>query len=438
MHARITLLQGYTGTRRCPPRERVGAPMRSAAPTWMFTVGVGVGLGALLATRRLFLRYRRAKALARCISLDDFQSAAREHLDLPLYEYLASGTADEQTLFENVAAWKRYFLRPRMMRNVSCVSTATTLFGQKMEMPIFISPAGVHRLCDPEGECASARAADAVGSLFGLSQHATCSIEEVAAAAPGARRWFQAYILQDRSLTLKLVRRAEVAGYSGLFLTVDSVVFGAREADVRNGFGGLPAHLRLANYDTDDGWKNEAEGGAWDQKTETLLAKAVTWEDVAWLKQAAPNLPLVVKGILTAEDATCALDAGADGVCVSNHGGRQLDGALASIDALEEVVRAVRAHSRGASACVLLDSGVRRGTDVLKALALGATAVGIGKPCFFALAIGGRAGVERALGILKTELEAAMALCGCASVADISRTLVEHRPHHAEYTRRPL
>ena len=328
----------------------------------------------------------------RCLSLNDFQDLARERLEKPLYEYLASGTDDEQTLHENTEAFKRYFLRPRMLRDVTGLDTSITLFGSRLDLPVFISPAGVHRLCDrADGECASARAAASSGTLFGLSQHATCSIEEVAAAAPNANRWFQAYILRDRDLTLQLVRRAEAAGYRGLFLTIDSVVLGSREADARNGFDALPSPLRLANYDSDHSW-NDRTHAAWDQNTEALFEKNVTWEDVRWLKSAAPRLPLVLKGVMTAEDAKLAVEYGADGVMVSTHGGRQLDGALAPIDVLAEVVAAVRSHPRGARMPVLLDSGVRRGTDVVKALALGATAVGIGKPVFFSLALGGQSG----------------------------------------------
>jgi isopentenyl diphosphate isomerase/L-lactate dehydrogenase-like FMN-dependent dehydrogenase len=266
--------------------------------------------------------------------------------------------------------------------------------------------------------------------MFGLSQHATRSIEEVARAAPNANRWYQAYILKDRSVTLRLVQRAVNAGYQGIFLTVDSVRFGYREADARNGFNALPPPHRLVNYDegasksTLDQAYNSKSQKAWDQNTEQMFEQNVTWDDVRWLKQeGCPNLPLVIKGIMTGEDAELAIEAGADGVMVSNHGGRQLDGALSSIDVLPEIVEAVAGRIP-----VLLDGGIRRGTDVLKALALGASAVGIGKPIFFALAVGGQKGVSDLLQMLKTELEAAMALCGVESVGDISQKLVSRHP----------
>jgi len=362
-------------------------------------------------------------------NLDDFQRIAKLKISKALYEYLASGTDDEQTLSENRSAFKMWYLRPRMMRPVANLSTRTMLFGQSLSMPVFVSPAGVHALCDGDGECATAKACADEGVMFGLSQHATRSIEQVASAAPNANRWYQAYILKDRSMTLRLVKRAVKSGYKGIFLTVDSVRFGYREADARNGFNALPPPHRLVNYD--DGVMSELAQAynsktqkAWDQNTEQLFEQNVSWDDVRWLKQkGCPDLPLVIKGIMTAEDADLAIQAGADGVMVSNHGGRQLDGALASIDALPEVVKAVAGRVP-----VLLDGGIRRGTDVLKALALGATAVGIGKPIFFALAVGGRQAVSQLLQMLKTEIEAAMALCGVEKVDDISTKLVSRHP----------
>lgn len=378
---------------------------------------------------------------------NDYQLAARTILSKPLYEYLASGTDDEQTISENEAAFKSWYLRPRVMRPVGSVSTTTTLFGQRLSMPVFISPAGVHALCDEEGECASARACGRVGTFFGLSQHATRSIEQVAKATQGnTNLWYQSYILNDRDMTLRLVRRAANAGYQGVFLTVDSVRFGYREADARNGWNALPPPHRLVNYDEEVAskspgsrkkWlapeasvvdKSKIYGGeedAWDQNTEQLFEQNPTWDDVRWLKrEACRDLPLIVKGIMTAEDAIEAVKAGADGVMISNHGGRGLDGALATIDVLPEVVEAV-----GGKVPILLDSGIRRGTDVLKALALGATAVGIGKPVFFALAVGGEDAVVNLLEMIKRETEAAMAICGCETVADVGKNLVTRHPN---------
>eukprot|EP00904_Undaria_pinnatifida_P004168 jgi/Undpi1/13752/HiC_scaffold_9.g03405.m1 len=233
---------------------------------------------------------------------------------------------------------------------------------------------------------------------MGLSQHSTVSLEDVAAAAPECPRWFQLYILKNRALTVDILRRAEAAGFSAICLTVDSVRFGSREADWRNNFNGLPPGMTLANYPTEVGKKNNM----------------ATWADITWLKRVTA-LPILVKGILGPRDAIQAVEAGAHGIIVSNHGGRALDGSLSSIESLGPIVKAVRSLPQGANVPILLDSGVRRGTDVLKAIALGATAVLLGRPVFFSLACGGQEGVQRMLEIIKDELEAAMALCGCQS-----------------------
>mmetsp|Transcript_12145 Transcript_12145/g.35525 ORF Transcript_12145/g.35525 Transcript_12145/m.35525 type:complete len:463 (-) Transcript_12145:220-1608(-) len=389
-------------------------------------------------------------------NVHDYQRLARSRLPKPLYEYLASGTDDEQTLSQNVDAFKQYFLRPRVMRPVSSVSTRIELFGRTLHSPVFVSPAGVHALCDPiDGECSAARACARVGTLFGLSQHSTRTIEEVAdavsdtshTAADAPNLWYQSYILKDRALTLRLIRRAVNRGYRGVFLTVDSARFGYREADARNGWDALPEPHRLVNYDepenpsssSSSSAENDGNGGAmdqtynardhasWDQNSERMFDTDATWDDVAWLKrEGCPNLPLVIKGIMTGEDALLALDAGADGIMVSNHGGRGLDGALSSIDVLPDVVRAVR--GAGSRAPILLDGGIRRGSDVVKALALGASAVGVGKPVFFSLAVGGEDAVANMLNMLRRETEACMAICGAASVRDITERLVTRHP----------
>mmetsp|Transcript_38477 Transcript_38477/g.56171 ORF Transcript_38477/g.56171 Transcript_38477/m.56171 type:complete len:412 (+) Transcript_38477:117-1352(+) len=373
-------------------------------------------------------------------SLDDIQREAKLVLDKPLYEYLASGTDNEQTLRENRTSFQSWYLRPRMMRRVSNLSTQTRIFDScKLSMPVFVTPAGVHNLVHKDGECATARACGRAGTIFCLSQHSTRSIEEVARAAPDTIKFYQAYILRDRSITLDLIQRAVGAGYKGIILTVDSVVFGFREADARNGFNALPPPHRLVNYDR---YENKVvnkydskEKEAWDQNTEEMFDKNTSWEDLLWLKQkACMGLPLIVKGIMTAEDATLAVEHGADAIMVSNHGGRQLDGALPSIDALPEIVKAV--HGR---IPVLIDGGFRRGTDVLKAVGLGATAVGLGKPVFFSLAVGGEDGVVRMLQIVKKEIEAAMALCGCETMKDVVRIsgegcgLVTRHPFHRSF-----
>ncbi|OEU19620.1 hypothetical protein FRACYDRAFT_181873 [Fragilariopsis cylindrus CCMP1102] len=398
-----------------------------------------------------------------CFNVDDFQILAKKRLTPDLYDYLASGSDDEQTLLENSRAFKRWYLRPRVLRPVGNVNTRTVLrFGGNVAMPIFVSPAGVHALCDDEGECATVRACANASILFGLSQHSTRSIEEVAEASSSSSsrssstsslNFYQAYILKDRTRTLLLLRRALRAGYKGIFLTVDSVRFGYRECDARNGFNALPPPHRLVNYDYDydndseyspttatidesdgsctgvtlDRTYNSQEKQSWDQNSEQMFEQNVSWEDVAWikeeLKEQGKEIPLVVKGIMTAEDAVLAVQAGADVIMVSNHGGRQLDGCMATIDVLPEIVRAVNSIVP-----IWLDGGIRRGTDVLKALALGASAVGIGKPVFFSLGVGGEGAVSYMLRLLQTELEAAMAICGIERIEDIKPTHVTRHP----------
>ena len=381
-------------------------------------------------------------ALSRIISVDDFQAEARRTLDKGLYEYLASGTDDEVTLSENRASFSRISLSPRFLRNVNSIDTSLTLRGMarhRFTMPIFISPAGVHRLCDPEGEGSTARACQKMGVAIGISQHATSTIEEVATVAPDSCKWYQAYITKDRRITADLVRRAIENGYSAIVLTVDSPVFGAREADARNHFNGLPDGLSLVNYHKYTGKTagsvaahfDDRKEAAWDQNTEKMFDRNLGWGDVTWLKGLCGDLPLYVKGILRADDAIESLKAGADGIIVSNHGGRQLDGCLGAVDALPSIAAAVEAHRStvvddkphlGRIYPVFLDGGVRRGTDVIKAIALGADAVLLGKPMFFALAVGGETGVRRLLEILEGELRSAMALCGCASLDEIRST----------------
>lgn len=362
-------------------------------------------------------------------SVDDFQVEARRRLPKDLYEYLASGTDDEQTLAENRSSFKLWYLRPRVLRPLppplSTPCCATQLLGMDLQVPFFVSPAGVMAVPDPtgQGECGVARACEKIQTLFCLSQHSTRSVEQVADASPKALKWYQCYLLKDRDLTRDLLLRAVRAGYRAVVLTVDSPVFGHREADARNGFNALPPPHRLANYPASASATYHAKvHAAWDQNSEKMFDPAPSWADVRWVKDCT-GLPVIVKGIHTAEDAILALEAGADAMYVSNHGGRQLDGALAAIDILPEVVQAVQGRVP-----VLVDGGFRRGTDVVKALALGASAVGIGKPVFFALALGGEEEVLGMFRILRTEIEAAMRLCGCATIADIGPSLVTRHP----------
>ena len=337
--------------------------------------------------------------MAAPINVWDYERLAEEKLDANAHAYFAGGAGDEVTLRDNVAAFERRKLRPRILVDVQTVSTATSVLGTEIALPIVIAPLALQRMAHPDGELATARAAAAAGTIMCLSSAATCAPAEVAAAAPGTARWFQVYVFKPRDTTTALVEEAVASGYDALVLTVDVPYLGRRERDIRVEFK-IPEHLTP---------QADLYSGGFDA--------SVSWRDLEWL--AGYGLPLVVKGILTAEDAKLACEHGAAGIVVSNHGGRQLDGVPASLDALEEVVDAVEGRAE-----VLLDGGVRRGTDVLKALALGARAVLIGRAMVWGLAAAGEEGVVDVLRLLRYEVELGLALLGCASPADVSRAHV--------------
>lgn len=336
-------------------------------------------------------------------------------------DYYNSGAWDEITLRDNRVAFERYKLCPRMLVDVSQRDLSTTILGQSLPLPILIAPMAFQCLAHPEGEIATAKAAAKLGSAMVLSTLATKSIEEVAFACqnPNYQLWFQLYVHRDRSLTRALVERAYKAGYRALCLTVDAPVLGKRERDTRNQFA-LPSGMELANLaalsDLEISYK-PGESGLFSYFLEQLNP-ALTWKDLEWLQSLSP-LPLVVKGILRGDDAMRAVECGAKAIIVSNHGGRQLDSAIASIDALSQIVAAV-----GDKADILVDGGIRRGTDILKALALGAKAVLLGRPILWGLAVGGEAGVQHVIELLRDELDIAMALSGCAKLQDIDPSLV--------------
>jgi isopentenyl diphosphate isomerase/L-lactate dehydrogenase-like FMN-dependent dehydrogenase len=331
-------------------------------------------------------------------------------LDPGAFDYVVGGANDEWTLRENRAAFERWILRPRMLVDISHVTTATTVLGIKSSMPLFVAPTAFQRTVHPDGELAMARGAAAVGVPMCLSTFATATIEEVAEAAPDAPRLFQLYWSSDRGFVRDVVERAEAAGFGAVVLTVDLPRLGRRERDLRTRFEvpeelPVPTFLALA----------EAARAVSPEDISWAVDDKLTWRDLEWLRSVS-SLPLVVKGILTAEDALLAAEAGAEGVVVSNHGGRQLDGVAASLDALPEVVEAV-----GERTVVLMDSGIRRGTDVVKALALGAQAVLAGRAPLWGLAVGGAGGVQHVLELLRDEIELALALCGCTSPGEVTR-----------------
>ncbi len=337
------------------------------------------------------------------------------------WDYYASGAGDEVTLRENRAAFERWKLRPRMLVDVSHRDLSTQIIGQNQQLPILIAPTAFQCLAHPEGEIATAKAATNLGVGMVLSTMATKSIEEVAEVSQGGNRWFQLYVHKDRGLTRALVERAYNSGYTAICLTVDAPFLGRREKDTRNQFA-LPPELKLANITTLKDLnitEKYGESGLFAYFAEQL-DPALTWQDVEWLQSLSP-LPLVIKGILRDDDAIRAVEHGAKAVIVSNHGGRQLDGAIATIDALNEVVEAV-----GDKVEVLMDGGIRRGIDILKVLALGAKAVLIGRPILWGLTVAGEMGVRHILEILRDELDLAMALSGCAKLSDIDASLVRY------------
>ncbi len=353
------------------------------------------------------------------INLFEYEALASQNLSQMAWDYFASGAGDEVTLRDNRTAFERLKLRPRMLVDVSQRDLRTTILGRSLSMPILIAPMAFQCLAHSEGELATARVAADLGIVTILSTMATKSIEEVAAVNNGSPQWFQLYVHRDRSLTRALVDRAYKAGFSALCLTVDAPMLGRRERDTRHQFH-LPTGLELANFVGLEGFEMLQEAG--ESSLFTYFARqldpSITWDDLEWLQSLSP-LPLVVKGILRGDDALRAVERGVKAIIVSNHGGRQLDGAIATIDALGEVVAAV-----GGRVEVLVDGGIRRGTDILKALALGAKAVAIGRPILWGLAAGGAVGVQHVLELLKAELDLAMALSGCAKLADIDSSLI--------------
>ncbi|KAG2646813.1 hypothetical protein PVAP13_2KG553500 [Panicum virgatum] len=333
------------------------------------------------------------------VNVREYQELAKKALPKMHYDYINGGAEDEYTLRENIAAYGRILLRPRVLIDVSKIDMSTTLLGYNMSSPIIVAPTGAHKLANPEGEVATARAAAACKTVMVLSFSSSCKIEEV-------------YKRRDVSATL--VRRAESLGFKAIVLTVDTPVLGRREADIRNKMVAprMPNLEGLMSFDDD----LDSEGGSkLERFAHETLDPSLSWKDVEWLKSIT-SLPILLKGIVTAEDARKAVEVGAAGVIVSNHGARQLDYAPPTISVLEEVVKAV-----AGAVPVLVDGGVRRGTDVFKALALGATAVMVGRPVFYGLAARGEAGARHVIEMLNRELELAMALCGCRSVAEVTR-----------------
>lgn len=352
------------------------------------------------------------------LTVDDFEERAKKVLPKMTYDYYRSGADEERTLRANRKAFRRWEIWPRILVDVSELDLRATVLGCEVAFPVLVAPTAYHRLAHPEGEAAAARGAADAGTIFILSTLSTTSIEEVAAASAGPK-WFQLYVHKDRGLTKSLVERAQGAGYLAIVLTVDAPILGRRLADERNDFA-LPegmSMVNLAQYAQDA--SQAGEGSALGAYAASRHDASLSWNDIGWLRSIT-SLPLLIKGILRADDAARAADAGVEGIVVSNHGARQLDGAPPTIEALPQVVDAVAGRCE-----VLMDGGIRFGTDVLKALALGAKVVLVGRPVLWGLAVDGAAGVARVLALLRDELSTAMALAGCPNLASIDRDLVQ-------------
>jgi L-lactate dehydrogenase (cytochrome) len=379
------------------------------------------------------------RRLRRAITVDDLRRVARRRMPRGAFDYIDGGAEDERTLAENVRGFSRITFRPRVLRDVAEIDTSATVLGTRLPMPLALSPTGFNRIADPEGELAVARAAQRAGLPYSLSTLGTRSIEEVAAVNTG-RKWFQVYVWNDRGLVKEMIARARDAGFEALILTVDTAVQGRRERDVRHGFV-LPPRLgldTLLDGVLHPGWTwdfmraepirfaNVVGRGVSDGTEAVELAdlmnnqfdSSVGWDDVDWLRSVWDG-PLIVKGIQTVADAMIAADRGIDAVALSNHGGRQLDSAPSPIELVAPVTDAV-----GDRIEVYCDGGIRRGSDVVKAVALGATACTIGRAYLFGLGAAGERGVDHALGLLADDVRRTMALLGVTSVADLTRDYV--------------
>jgi lactate 2-monooxygenase len=357
------------------------------------------------------------------ISPEEWEARAAEALEPGPFDYIAGGAGSESTMRANLEAFERRRLRPRMLTGNSERDITVEILGTKSPAPFLLAPIGVLSIAHPEGELAVARAAASTGVPIVLSSAASHSIEEVAEFDPP--RWFQLYWVNDRQVTASLVERAEAAGYSALVVTVDTLSLGWRDRDLRRAYLPFLGGEGCAQFFSDPVFRSRLEQ---PPEEDTLAAAArmlgmfpnleLGWDDLAWLRERT-QLPLLVKGVLTGEDAVRARGCGVDGIVVSNHGGRQVDGAVAALDALEEVREAV-----GPETTVLMDSGIRRGPDVLKALALGADAVLLGRPYAYGLAVGGQEGVEAVIRHLMAETDITLALAGGSRASDLDASWI--------------
>ncbi|WP_411503534.1 alpha-hydroxy-acid oxidizing protein [Brevibacillus centrosporus] len=356
------------------------------------------------------------------IAIEDWEQKARELLPAGPFDYIAGGSGAEETLVSNRAAFGKWAIVPRMLRDVSKRTLGIELFGQQLKTPVLLAPVGMQAIANEEGELATARAAAAAGVPMVVSTVSAHTLEQIAETMGDAPRWFQLYWSNDREVCASMVKRAEAAGYSAIVLTVDTIMLGWKRRDFRNGYSPLREGRGLANYVSDPVFCSRLSEVNSENAVEEVLRNiyhpTLNWDDIDYLRQHT-KLPILVKGILHPDDAKLAVERGVDGIIVSNHGGRQLDGAISTLDALPAIAEAVDGRIP-----VLLDSGVRTGADVVKAIALGATAVLIGRPFMFGLAVAGEKGVASVLDTLINELDVSVALSGSNSVAELNRSIL--------------
>jgi L-lactate dehydrogenase (cytochrome) len=400
----------------------------------------------MIKTLRSVLRFRKvsfdrtANRLARAASSDDLRAIAKRRLPKGVFDYIDGAAEDERTLRSNSEAYAKVTFRPRVLRDVSSVDPSTTLLGKTIPLPLVLAPTGFTRIADPQGELAVARAAARVKVPYTLSTLSTRSIEEVAAVSDGPK-WFQVYVWRDRGLVKEMISRAKASGYEALVLTVDTAVLGRRERDVRRGFT-LPPKIGLdtlfdgarhpswtwrfvrsepIKFANVVGTSDVGDGSSAVSLAEYMNSQfdpSLSWTDVEWMRSVWDG-PIVIKGIQTVDDAVIAADAGADAIALSNHGGRQLDSAPATLDLVAPVADAVRA--KGSSMEIIADGGIRRGSDIVKAVALGATACMAGRAYLYGLGAGGERGVDHVLASLDAGVRRTMALIGVPTVRELSR-----------------
>lgn len=346
------------------------------------------------------------------INLFEFEDFAKERLPKEEYDYIAGGATDEISVDRNRRAYASWAFRPRVLRDVSALDLSTTVLGTKLNLPVLIAPCGGHKRAHPDGELATYRAAAACGTVLAVSANSNTSFEELAKSAKG-HLWVQMYPFRNRDMTREWLKRAKDSGYEAIVVTLDSQWPPKRERNIRNNY----QRTRGINYPK-AGVETPRPAGRAGEGSDP----AATWQDLEWIKKAA-GLPVVAKGVMTGEDVSLCIEVGADGVIVSNHGGRHLDNTLATVEVLPEAVAAARDKLE-----VYLDGGIRRGADVVKAIALGARAVFIGRPLFWGLAVDGEKGVVRVLDILREEIEITMAKCGRPTIASIDSTAVVKAP----------